>query len=104
VRGVHPSRVAAWIRKDLRDHPDGKGKPVIPNENLTWEVIMAVVAVLAAISLLGILATIGWVGYVSMGIRREDRCAIHGAPGVLTGAGRGRAARIARHATGAHGI
>jgi hypothetical protein len=60
---------------------------------------MTGVAVLAVISILGIVSAVFGIAYVSLGIRRDDRRSVLGAPATL-----GRASRIARHATGAHGL
>ncbi|HEX6525040.1 MAG TPA: hypothetical protein VF070_34305 [Streptosporangiaceae bacterium] len=56
-------------------------------------------AILAVIAFIGIVATVTGIAYVSWGIHRDDRRAILGGPGALS-----RASRLARHATGAHGL
>jgi type II secretory pathway pseudopilin PulG len=66
---------------------------------MTWEATMTGVAVLAVISILGIVSAVIGIAYVSLGIRRDDRRSVVGAPAALS-----RASRIARHATGAHGL
>jgi hypothetical protein len=73
----------------------------MPNDVLTWEVTMTGVAALALISLFGIVSTVAWIAFVSMGIRREDRCR-EARPGTLGKIAPGRASRLARHATGVH--
>ena len=60
---------------------------------------MSGAAVLAVISFVGIVATAIGVAYVSWGIHRDDRRAVLGVPMALS-----RASRLARHATGAHGL
>jgi hypothetical protein len=55
--------------------------------------------VLAVISILGIVAAVTGIAYLSWGIHRDDRRAILGGRTALT-----RASRLARHATGAHGL
>ena len=60
---------------------------------------MSGAAVLAVISFLGIVAAVVSIAYVSWGIHRDDRRALLGAPLTLS-----RASRLARHATGAHGL
>jgi hypothetical protein len=70
----------------------------MPNDVLTWEVTMAGVAALALISLFGIVSTVAWIAFVSMGIRREDRCRTRNTPSTLGAI----ASRLARHATGVH--
>jgi hypothetical protein len=88
------------VRKDLGDHPNNQARPVMPNDGMSWEATMTGVAVLAVISFIGIVITVAGVAYVSMGIRREDRCATLGAPTSRKGAG--LASRLARQATGMH--
>jgi hypothetical protein len=60
---------------------------------------MSGAAVLAVISIIGIVVAVTGIAYVSWGIHRDDRRAILGAPVALS-----RASRLARHATGAHGL
>jgi hypothetical protein len=64
---------------------------------MAWEATMSGVALLAVISILGILAVITGIGYLSLGILRDDRSGVLGAPAHLS-----RSSRLARQVAGVH--